>query len=369
MELVKHWAARLDDYVIDLAWSPDGAQLAAASAAGPVALYDAQSGTLQHQLAAHDEGTNCIAWQPLAARALEQGAAAHAPAPILGTGGQEPRVKLWDAGVGQHIATAELGEKSGEWVEHLAWQPRSESDTTGAAVCAAASGRQLHLLRADGSVLHRLAPAPKSISALAWSPDGTRLASAYFGGVQLWDSHALALEKELPYAGGIQALIWSPDGRWLVSGNHDPSVHLWQPAADLELQMSGYETRVGALAFDPGSRWLATSGSTDCCVWDCSGPGPEGREPAMLNHGARLCALAFQNRSGGLLAAGSEDGAVKLWSIGGAPNPSRSSRSSGPLRATVTMPAVATKLAWSPDDSLLAIGTRDGTLYTLRYRA
>ena len=31
MELTKHWAAQLDDYVIDLAWSPDGSLLAAAS--------------------------------------------------------------------------------------------------------------------------------------------------------------------------------------------------------------------------------------------------------------------------------------------------------------------------------------------------
>ena len=35
MELTKHWDGQLDDYVIDLAWSPDGAQLAAASASGP----------------------------------------------------------------------------------------------------------------------------------------------------------------------------------------------------------------------------------------------------------------------------------------------------------------------------------------------
>jgi len=36
MQLTKHWAAQLDDYAIDLAWSPDGSQLAAASSAGPV---------------------------------------------------------------------------------------------------------------------------------------------------------------------------------------------------------------------------------------------------------------------------------------------------------------------------------------------
>ena len=34
---------------------------------------------------------------------------------------------------------------------------------------------------------------------------------------------------------GIHALVWSPDNRWLVSGNQDPSVHLWIPEEDVEL--------------------------------------------------------------------------------------------------------------------------------------
>jgi len=352
MELVKHWAAQLDDYVIDLAWSPDGKQLGVASAAGALSLYNAQSGSLQHTLPGHEDGTNCLAWQPSAATQL------------LVSGGQEPHVKFWDATTDQHTATAELETGSG-WVEHLAWKPALADSSE--AWLATASGRQLYALRPDGSVLHRFPSAPKSISALVWSPDGKTLAAAYFGGVQLWDGTDFSLQKELPYAGGIESLTWSPDGRWLVSGNHDPSVHLWRPSEDLELQMSGYDNKVSAIAFDARSRWLATSGSTDCCVWDCSGDGPEGREPAMLPHGAKLCAVAFQHAHG-LLAAASEDGTVKLWSVERALG-SSANGSSKPLRATVTMPAAATRLAWSPDDSLLAIGTTQGIVYTLKARA
>jgi len=365
MELVKHWAAQLDDYVIDLAWSPDGEDeppisgspnkkdsvLAAASAAGAISLYDAQSGALRHALPGHDDGTNCIAWYPSTRTRL------------LASGGQEPRVKFWDATSGQHCASAQLEAGSG-WVEYLAWKPAlADSQETW---LAAASGRQLYALRPDGSMLHRFPAAPRSISALAWSPNGETLAAAYFGGVQLWRGAEFSLQNELPYGGGIETLAWSPDGRWLVSGNHDPSVHLWQPREDLELQMSGYETKVRALSFDAKGRWLATSGSSDCCVWDCSGAGPEGRDPAMLPHDARLCAVAFQNAHG-LLAAASEDGSVKLWSIERALS-SLVGLGTKPLRATVTMPAAATQLAWSPDDSQLAIGTTQGIVYTLKVR-
>ena len=98
------------------------------------------------------------------------------------------------------------------------------------------------------------------------------------------------------YANGIHALVWSPDNKWLVSGNQDPSVHLWIPEQDIELHMSGYETKVKYLSFDHTSRWLATSGGRDACIWDCSGEGPEGI--ARLNPFARVEAETIALASG-----------------------------------------------------------------------
>jgi WD40 repeat protein len=181
------------------------------------------------------------------------------------------------------------------------------------------------------------------------------LATAYFGGVCLWNGVDFTARKEFAYNNGIHALVWSPDGKWLVSGNQDPSVHLWIPDEDVELHMSGYEGKVKHLSFDHTSHWLATGGGREACIWDCSGAGPEGREPAMFPHEAPVCATAFQHRHG-LLATAAQDGVVMLWS------PERKQ----PLRATVKMPVPATKLAWSPDDRFLAIGSEKGVVYVLR---
>jgi WD40 repeat protein len=333
MQLTKHWAGQLDDYVMDLAWSPDGAALAAASAAGPIALFSAADGARRADLPGHEGGSNALAWQPFV--------------PLLASGGQDGAVKLWDAATGQHVATAPLGRS---WVEHLSWRPAGPTP-----ILAAASGRKLAFLNPDATVRHLFPDAPKTISALAWHPLGACAAVAYFGGVCLWDGDTAQLKKEYAYGNGIHALAWSPDGRWLVSGNQDPSVHLWMPESDVELQMSGYEGKVRHLSFDRGSHWLATSGSQDACIWDCWGDGPEGREPVMLPHGAPVCGLAFQ-RAHGLLATASEDGALMLWS------PERNQ----PLRATVRMPSAAARLSWSPDDSFIAIGTEKGMVYVLR---
>jgi WD40 repeat protein len=401
MNLTKHWAAQLDDYVIDLAWTgvaDPGSQipvlrslgeggsdlkslssvalakedqlfLAAASTAGPVSIFSAADGAKQHELPGHDQGTNALAWMPASQRSdgrrqISEDSAASLltsdlrplTSGILATGGQDGAVKFWDAASGQHAATAKLGKS---WVEHLAWRPvASQISNFKFQILAASAGRDFALLNPDASVRHAFKPAPKTITALAWQPSGGCVAVAYFGGVCLWDADDFIAQKEFPYANGIHALVWSPDGRWLVSGNQDPSVHLWLPEQDQEFHMSGYEGKVKHLAFDHTSRWLATSGGSDACIWDCSGAGPEGRAPLMLPHDAPVCALAFQHNYG-LLATASQDGGLVLWS------PERKQ----PLRATVRMPSPATKLAWSPDDQFLAVGAENGSVFVLKCEA
>lgn len=365
MQLTKHWAARLDEYVIDLSWSPDGTTLAAAAADGPVALFATLDGSRRHTLPGHEGGTNTLAWAP----GSRTGGDAPPTPTALATGGQDGTVKFWDPIAGQHTATAALGAA---WVDHLAWWrtadrlPADEPTPAEAALrnaratsrLAAAAGRNLNFLQPDGSLAHLCQPAPKTITAIAVKPGGGCVAVAYYGGICLWDADDFVVQKEFPYANGIHALTWSPDGRWLVSGNQDPSVHLWIPEEDVELHMSGYEGKVKHLSFDRTSRWLATSGGSQVCVWDCSGAGPEGREPRMLPHETPLCAVAFQSGFG-LLASASEDGVVQLWS------PERQQ----PLRATVRLPTAATKLVWSPDGRHLAIGSAQGALYVLHCEA
>ncbi len=345
MQFSKHWAATLDDYVIDLAWSSDGATLAAASAAGGITLYDAATGAMKHALVGHTDGANCLGWSPIVS-----GRQSAVGSQLLATGGQDGSVRLWDATAGKQTAEMKLGSA---WVEQLAWRPDG-------GLLFAAAGKKLVALKPDGSTAHTFPDAPKTISALAGSNSSlvtghSSLAASYFGGVCLWDATTFVAQKELPYGNAILALTWSPDGRWLVAGCHDNAVHLWVPAEDLELHMSGYETKLKELSFSHDSKWLATGGGKDACVWDCAGAGPEGREPLLLPHKARVSAMSFQNQHG-LLATAAADGEFCLWS------PTRKN----PLVAEVKMPVPATKFAWRPNDSLLAVGTEKGNLYVFK---
>lgn len=68
------------------------------------------------------------------------------------------------------------------------------------------------------------------VYAVAWSPDGARIASAsYDHTVQVWDA---ATGKTLyTYRGHshwLESVAWSPDGRRIASGSKDKTVQVWQ---------------------------------------------------------------------------------------------------------------------------------------------
>lgn len=71
-----------------------------------------------------------------------------------------------------------------------------------------------------------------TVNAVTWSPDGKRIASA--GGdkmVQVWDAttkqHILSYLKHTDI---VDALVWLPNGLEIVSGSYDKTVQVWKTA-------------------------------------------------------------------------------------------------------------------------------------------
>ncbi|MFN0092528.1 MAG: WD40 repeat domain-containing protein, partial [Acidimicrobiales bacterium] len=203
-----------NDWLRRLAWSPDGALLAAGSDDFAVRVWDAATGAVRHVLRA--EGyTNSLAFSPDGGR--------------LAAGGQANAVELWDVATGQRTRLGAHGPvKAGaeSAVSAVAWRP------DGAVVASVGYDEALRLWDANGGQADEV-QLPARATGLSFSPDGRRIAAALTNGaVALYDPAALAAapvtltNRPLPLMG----LGWSPDGRRLAVAAIDGVVTIWNVA-------------------------------------------------------------------------------------------------------------------------------------------
>ena len=335
------WHGTLEDFNTGLAWSPEGKRLAVASVSGQVAIYDAAHGRVLHMLGqAHADGCDALAWRP------DGGA--------LATAGRDGTWKLWDVTDGKLLIEHEAGAM---WAEHLAWSPRPIGEH--GHLLALGAGNKLTLWSESGlpagGPTHEAMKFAKTVAEVAWILGGTTLAVATSTGVSLRDPLTGQEERAFPSRDPILNMAFSPSGKWLMTGNQDCSVHVWNADNGGEMHMRGFAVKVRQLAWHRGSRWLATGGGPTISVWDCSGRGPEGRTPLLLEgHTDQVSALHYQPE-GDWLASGARDGSVAIWS----PTQRQNQVSRAKIASGVTC------VAWSPDGKLVAAAGEGGEVQVL----
>ena len=109
-------------------------------------------------------------------------------------------------------------------------------------------------------------------SGIAFSPDGKRLAtSSDDNTVRVWDT---VTGKELltlsGHSNSVNSVVFSPDGKRLATSSDDSKARVWDAVTGKKLfTLSGHSNSVNCLAFCPNGRWLATTGYDKTIrVWD-----------------------------------------------------------------------------------------------------
>jgi serine/threonine protein kinase len=190
------------------------------------------------------------------------------------------------------------------------------------------------------------------VNAVAWSPDGIRIASGSNDNtVQVWNAtdgtHVFTYQG---HSNVVNAVAWSPDGTRIASGSNDNTVQVWDATDGTHVfTYSGHSQAVNAVAWSPDSARIA-SGSLDTTVqvWDAS---DGGQLYTYRGHSDLVNAVAWSPDSK-RIASGSDDFTVQVWD---ATNGNHVFTYHG-------HPDSVFAVAWSPDGTRIASGSNDHTV-------
>ena len=157
-----------------------------------------------------------------------------------------------------------------------------------------------------------------NISAVQYSPDGTRLAVAGSIGTWLYDAQTgESLDLLIGHKAEVLSVAFSSDGQTLASGSIDATVRVWDAGTGEHIHtLIGHTDAVHSVAFSPDGQTLVSgSGDATARVWNAvSGE----HIHTLIGHKGGVLSVTF-SPDGQTLASGSWDGresregTVQVW--------------------------------------------------------
>ncbi len=286
-------------------------------------------------------------------------------ASVTGSSRESGELVVWELGTGsdpkpREVIRSRLEGRLGARAA-VAYHPSKPVLVVATGACVGQPGCLL-LLDAEGKVVrHWSGSAEQGCVALAWSPDGRRLAASFIstpqagakGEVVIFDpDNPEPMHRFESNGGQAAALAFSPDGRLLASGGGDRLIELRDTETfTLRKMCCGHTAAVTSLAFTKGGQLVSGSRDTTVRVWDRQ----SGQEVLVRRgHYGPVRSVAVQPVTG-LIFSGSDDITIKAW------------RAEKPQEAEVHRlhQGAATALAFSPDGAALISVGLDGAVWRI----
>ena len=198
-----------------------------------------------------------------------------------------------------------------------------------ARVFGAATGVQLARVDHDGDV-----------NAVVFSPDGTRVATASGDGSARVFGAATGVQlARVDHDGDVYAVVFSPDGTRVATASVDGSARVFDAATGVQLARVDHDGDVYAVVFSPdGIRVATASGDGSARVFDAA----TGMQLARVDHDGEVYAVVF-SPDGIRVATASGDGSARVFDA-----------ATGAVLSRLDHDGAVTAVAFSPDGTRLA---------------
>jgi len=214
-------------------------------------VWNTQNGKILFESKSHEPEAGGIAFSP--------------DSKEVATGGGDQTIKLWDMSDSTLRLTIPIKD---DFIWDIAYHPN------GGSFAAVGSTGMIRMYdRKTGKVLASWDAGLGELSAVAFSPDGSRLAVVSNQGndAKIWD---VATRKELLTLKGHTDINWgvefSPDGTRVITSGSDGTARVWDAATGkILLTLSGHTSTVVKARFSPNGKRIATAAKDGTTrLWD-----------------------------------------------------------------------------------------------------
>ena len=283
--------------VLALAFSADGRLVAAGSDEGAVSIWPRDGRGRVVALDRGEETVNGLAFSP--------------DARLLATAGDDGSGGTVKVGPPVGASTARVVARVPDGVNGVAFSP------DGRRVAAAGADGAVWMADAGGGAQERLGRPGAPVRSVAFSGDGRRVAAGDSGGIaRVYDVAARRALPDLnPDEGILNGVALTPDGRYLATAGGDGTAQIRDlDATGAPVVLRGHRGAVLSIGFGPSRGTAITTGADGTVrIWRA---GPDAELVRATGQGALRDAAARPD--GSLIASTGADGTVELFARAGA---------------------------------------------------